>query len=257
MKIKVLVENIAAGRLKAEWGLSYIVESDEKILFDTGSSELFLKNAEFFRENIQDIEKVVLSHGHWDHGTGLQYLKDKKLYAHPGIFKKRFHGKREIGLPFEENLFSKNNLEVIYSKEPVKVSENIIFLGQIPRITDFESRATVFTDDSDRKDFVEDDSCIAVVEKDKLNVISGCAHSGIVNTIEYAKKVTGVDDINLVVGGFHLQGNDQQTRKTIDYFKSVKINKVIPSHCNKFPALVYFYNEFKTEPLKVGDILEF
>jgi 7,8-dihydropterin-6-yl-methyl-4-(beta-D-ribofuranosyl)aminobenzene 5'-phosphate synthase len=100
MKLTVLVENIASGRLKAEWGLSYQIESDERILFDTGASDLFLKNAEILHVDLNKIEKVLLSHGHWDHGTGLQYLENKKIYGHTNIFMERYSGKRSIGLPF-------------------------------------------------------------------------------------------------------------------------------------------------------------
>lgn len=254
MKVTVLVENIANGKLQAEWGLSYIVESDEKILFDAGASDLFLKNAAKLEETIEDIEKVVLSHGHWDHGTGLQYLQGKNIYAHSAIFMERFSGSRSIGLPFSRDFIEANN-SLILKDGPQKITENITFLGEIPRGSKLENVAGYFTDKEGNQDFVPDDSAIVIEEDGALNIITGCAHSGLINTINYAIKVTGNDDINSVIGGFHLLGNDEITTETIKYLREKKVRKIYPSHCNQFPALAEFYTVFGSKPLKTGDIL--
>ena len=255
MKIKVLVENIASGKMRAEWGLSYLIESDERILFDTGASDLFMHNAAILGESLEEVEKVVLSHGHWDHGTGLQYLQSKTLYAHEAIFKERYSGPRSIGLPFTRE-FLEERMTLSLSKGPQKVSENITFLGEIPRESRLENSAGHFTDKEGSPDLVEDDSGIAVTEKGRLIVITGCAHAGVINTIEHAKKLTGISQVAAVVGGFHLQGNDEITTETIRYLKEHHISRVYPSHCNQFPALVAFHNKFGSQPLKVGDTLE-
>jgi 7,8-dihydropterin-6-yl-methyl-4-(beta-D-ribofuranosyl)aminobenzene 5'-phosphate synthase len=254
MKLTVLVENIASGRLKAEWGLSYLIESDETVLFDTGASDLFLHNAELLHVDLNLIDKVLLSHGHWDHGTGLQYLENKKIYAHTNIFMERFSGKRSIGLPFSrESLESKNQL--ILDNKPQKISENIIFLGEIPRKSKLKNAGGMFTDSEGNFDDVPDDSAIVVVENGEINIITGCAHAGLINTVDYAMKVSGIRKINSVIGGFHLLGNDEITTETIKYLKDKKVKKVYPSHCNQFPALVEFYGAFHSHPLRSGDIL--
>ncbi|MDD3386780.1 MAG: MBL fold metallo-hydrolase [Candidatus Pacebacteria bacterium] len=254
MKLTVLVENIASGRLKAEWGLSYLIESDETILFDTGASDLFLKNAELLRVDFELVQKVLLSHGHWDHGTGLQYLENKKIYAHTNIFMERFSGKRSIGLPFSrEFLESKNQL--ILDDQPQKISDNIIFLGEIPRKSKLKNAGGQFTDSEGNFDNVPDDSAIVVIENGAINIITGCAHAGLINTVDYAVKVSGIKKINSVIGGFHLLGNDEITTETIKYLKDKKVKKVYPSHCNQFPALTEFYAAFHSQPLRSGDIL--
>lgn len=254
MKLTVLVENIANGRLQAEWGLSYIVESDERILFDAGASDLFLRNAEKLQEDIEGIEKVVLSHGHWDHGTGLQYLEGKKIYGHTAIFMERYSGKRSIGLPFtKESIEEKNTL--ILEDGPQKISENITFLGEIPRKSKLQNVAGYFTDKDGNQDFVSDDSGIIIEEEGALNIITGCAHAGLINTIDYAIKITGNENINSVIGGFHLLGKDEITTETIKYLREKKVGKIYPSHCNQFPALAEFYTVFGCKPLRTGDIL--
>jgi len=101
MTITILTENVAGGTLAAEHGLSYLIEHDnKKILWDTGHSDVFLRNAEKLNINLDEVETVVLSHGHWDHGNGLKHLKGKVLLTHPNSFIKRFRkgGTENIGL---------------------------------------------------------------------------------------------------------------------------------------------------------------
>jgi 7,8-dihydropterin-6-yl-methyl-4-(beta-D-ribofuranosyl)aminobenzene 5'-phosphate synthase len=89
MKITILVENTASLNFQAEHGLSYLIEDDCEVLFDTGHSDLFLKNAKKLNVDLRSIKVIVLSHGHWDHGNGLKYLNEKKLICHPNAFQKR------------------------------------------------------------------------------------------------------------------------------------------------------------------------
>ena len=128
MKLTVLSENIAGSKFLAEHGLSYLIECNgERIMFDTGSSDVFIKNAELLGIDIEkDIEKIVLSHGHWDHGDGLRFLANKTLITHPGSFKKRFGKSSQtfIGLALSrEEIISKFNL--VESKKPFEISKNI------------------------------------------------------------------------------------------------------------------------------------
>ncbi len=85
MKINILSENMAGGKFIAEHGLSYLLEIDgEQILFDSGHTDVFLRNAKMFGLDIQkNVQKIILSHGHWDHGDGLQIHENKTLITHP------------------------------------------------------------------------------------------------------------------------------------------------------------------------------
>ncbi len=260
MKITVLTENMAGRELLAEHGLSYIVEhGNRKILFDTGHTDVYIRNAAKLGIDIhKEIGTVVLSHGHWDHGNGLQYLENKELITHPSAFIKRYHRNADDNLGLS---LSKEQLEqkfrVVTSKKPLPVSEHMIYLGEIPRHNDFESQTTSFVDDKGSDDFVPDDSAIAVIQDNELIIITGCSHAGICNIIAYAINVTGIDRIRAVIGGFHLKQNNKQTEETIHYLKHLKIELVYPSHCTELPALAAFYYKFGVPQVKTGMIFEF
>ncbi|NLT51346.1 MAG: MBL fold metallo-hydrolase [Ignavibacteria bacterium] len=260
MKLTVLTENTAGSIFGAEHGLSYFIEYDGmNILFDTGHSDLFLRNAEKLKIDIAEkADLIVLSHGHWDHGDGLRYISNKTLLTHPDAFIKRFrkNGKTNIGLALiKEELESKFNL--ITYREPHFISDKIVFLGEIPRLNSFESKTTTFKDEKGEEDFVIDDSALAVIKNNQLIIVSGCAHSGICNICEYAKKVTGINKINSVIGGFHLKFNNKQTAETIEYLKNENPSQIIPSHCTELPALSAFFIEFGINHLKTGNIINF
>ena len=254
MRLFVLTDNTAGGYFLAEHGLSYFIECGNKnILFDTGHTDVFIKNAELLRLNLDKTKTVVLSHGHWDHGNGLKYLKNKKLICHPSSFIKRYRKNDSLNigldLSYEE---TKKRFEIIESKEPYSISDKIIFLGEIPRLNSFESKATTFVDENQNEDYVIDDSALAITVKDELVVVSGCSHSGICNIVEYAKSVSGIEKVKVVFGGFHLKKIDTQTKETINYFKRNGIKEIHPSHCTELPALAAFYNEFKIKQVKTG-----
>jgi 7,8-dihydropterin-6-yl-methyl-4-(beta-D-ribofuranosyl)aminobenzene 5'-phosphate synthase len=260
MKINILTENCAGGHFLAEHGLSNLIEiDDQKILFDTGHSDVFLKNARQLGFDIEnEVKTIVLSHGHWDHGDGLKYLQNKKLIAHPGAFIRRFRKKdfSPVGLSLTKKEME-DRFNLTETKTPVQISENLWFLGEIPRNNNFEAKSTSFVDDLGNNDFVQDDSALAAVVNQRLVVITGCSHSGICNIVEQAKKVTGVSDVMAVLGGFHLQEQNEQTRKTIEYFKTNQIEQVFPSHCTELPALAAFYDAFQSRQIKTGMVLEF
>ncbi len=254
MKLTILTENVAGGTFAAEHGLSYLIECDnQKILLDVGHSDVFLRNAEKLNINLDEVETVVLSHGHWDHGNGLKYLQNKILVCHPGSFIKRYRkgGTENIGLDLTFKELEKK-FKFIQSIEPYSISDKIIFLGGIPRLNSFESKSTTFVDENQNDDFLPDDSAIAVIEGNELVVVSGCSHSGICNIVEYAKEVTGIEKVKAVFGGFHLKENNNQTKETINYFKQNNIKAIHPSHCTELPALSAFYNEFKIKQIKTG-----
>jgi 7,8-dihydropterin-6-yl-methyl-4-(beta-D-ribofuranosyl)aminobenzene 5'-phosphate synthase len=260
MKLTILTENVAGGKFLAEHGLSYLIEIDgEQILFDTGHSDVFLKNAIKLGIDIhKNIQKIILSHGHWDHGDGLLFLDKKTLITHPTSFVKRFrkNDKSPVGLRFSrEEVENKSNL--IESKTPIQITKNLYFLGEIPRENQFESKTTSFELENGEDDFIVDDSALAAIIENKLVVITGCSHSGICNICEHAKKVTGISKIKAVIGGFHLKSQNLQTKETIKYFKRNRIENIYPSHCTELPALVEFYSHFKLGQIKTGMVFRF
>jgi 7,8-dihydropterin-6-yl-methyl-4-(beta-D-ribofuranosyl)aminobenzene 5'-phosphate synthase len=259
MKLTVLTENTAGAGFLAEHGLSYLIESNgHKLLFDCGHSGCFLKNAaKMGLQLATEIQTVVLSHGHWDHGDGLRYMEGKTLVAHPSIFMKRYRKDdlSYIGLTLQQNELQEK-FWLTLSEKPFSITQNICFLGSIPRVKIFESQSTSFVDDKGMPDFVPDDSALAIVENGVLMVVTGCSHAGICNIVEYAKKVTQTEKVGAVIGGFHLKHENAQTRETIEYFKQSNIQHIYPSHCTELPALCAFQKAFGISQLKTGQVLE-
>lgn len=258
MKIAILAENTAWQGFGAQHGLSYVIEHQQnRLLFDTGHSHLFLDNAKKMGIDVQSLQTVVLSHGHWDHGNGLQFLSQKKLFCHPDVFMKRYRQSDHsyIGLKLSEQQIEQQ-FDLKTSKKPLEVSQNVFFLGEIPRKNDFEAQTTTFVDQKGAPDFVPDDSGLAIVQHGELIVISGCAHAGICNTVQHARQITGIQKVKAVLGGFHLKQADTQTQQTIDFLKNNNIENVIPSHCTRLPALCAFRRVWQFEQNKAGMQIE-
>ena len=259
-KIAVLTDNRSDGKYLHEHGFSLYITTDtnQKILFDTGQSDIFLKNAEKLKIDINNVDVVVLSHGHWDHGNGLSFLINKTLICHPDCFIKRYRKWTMLNIGLNASLEkTQERFNLILSKKPYTVSENVIFLGEIPRKNSFEAKSTPFRLQNKKDDFVYDDSGLVIISGLGLIVISGCAHSGICNTVEYAKEITGIEKVHAVIGGFHLKKVDDIALKTIEYFKNNNIDNVYPGHCVKDCVMETFSKQFSNKPISAGVILNF
>ena len=208
MKITILTDNyVDSQKLKAEHGWSVLIEAgNEKILLDTGQSGLLLSNAKILGIDLKQITGIVLSHGHYDHTGGLlsllQYLdREIKVYAHPLIFQEKFSRykdfnnsitNRYIGIPETIQTYEKNGAKFLLSKEPVRISENMYFSGQIDRddknVNDNSEDSLLVKENNDFiKDPLYDDTSIFVTLPGLLIVVTGCAHSGILNILNKAK----------------------------------------------------------------------
>ena len=239
---------------ESEHGLAFFIETGhKKIIFDTGSSDLFIKSAALLGISLGEADMIVLSHGHWDHGNGLVHLEGLPLVCHPGCFVKRYRksGEGDLGLSLsEEELRSRYTIQTY--KEPHKLCEHTWFLGEIPRWNSYEAKSTKYILEGGEEDFIMDDSGLACVTDQGLVVISGCAHAGICNMVEYAMAVTGESKVAAVIGGFHLRAVNNQTRRTISYLKNLGVERVIPSHCTFDPALEEFHKVFGKKELQTG-----
>lgn len=248
MKITLLTENQVSAKAwdtcLAEWGFSAYIETNGiNILFDTGTTDVYLRNAKSLGINLEDADFIVLSHYHIDHTGGLkhhQFKSKKKMIMHPQIIEK---------LPPEESKKYKKDFEIITSEKPLEFAKDIYYLGQIPRSNNFEKGKC-----EDEEMF--DDSAIAIKTEKGAVIVSGCSHSGICNISEYAKKVTG-QKLHAVIGGFHLFEDDEKAVDgTIEYFKTDTPEHLYPMHCVDFPTLARFRSEFNITKKSTGDVIE-
>jgi len=187
MKLVVLSDAKAMDGYGSEHGLSFLIEVDHiRILFDTGASDLFIRNAEKIGIDLGDVDAIVLSHGHFDHGDGLQYVDGNTLVCHPGCFVKRYRkeGGVNLGLALTKKEIERK-FKLKTSRDPLRLSEHLYFLGEIPRVNDFEAISTRYMLEGGEEDHVIDDSGLACITDKGLVVVSGCAHSGICNIIEH------------------------------------------------------------------------
>lgn len=245
-------------QLENEHGLSLYIEVDGyKILLDAGQTDIFKKNAKKLGVNLDDLDTIVLSHGHYDHGNGLKHI-DKKipLICCPGCdcyrVSKRTGNYGELNQKVEE---LSEKFDLIQTTEPYKITENIFFLGQIERKTDFETKSFPMTKEDGTDDAAIDDTGIAIKTSKGLIVISGCAHSGICNTVEFAKKITGERNILAVMGGFHLKNVDESTLETISYMQNNNVQGVYLAHCTSDEVCQEFEKRmpYRAKTMRVGE----
>ena len=239
----------------AEHGFSAVIrttagEKTRMMLFDFGYSEIGAAfNAKALGVPMGEIEEIALSHGHSDHIGGFRELVGLigrpgiELVAHPSAFKasryiKFAEGHKALFPPFTKKMAESAGATVVEAKEPRPMLDgDVLFLGEIPRRTEFEKGhpAAYFEREGvEQKDDIEDDSSIAMHLKGKgLIVISGCAHAGIVNTLRHARAVTGIDPVHAVIGGFHLNGPlfEPAVERTIEALREIAPRYIVPTHC--------------------------
>lgn len=256
VKIVVLNDNRRSNPIyENEHGMSIYIECyDKKILFDSGQTDIFMKNAKKLGLDLNKLDAIVMSHGDYDHGNGFKYLNVKvPLICHPDYAKTRISKRtgNYNGLNQTRDEL-KSKYDLIETKEPYYIDDNIIFLGEIERNNDFETEANLpaYTEDGQTYQFL-DDSGLCINTKDGLIVISGCSHSGICNTIEYAKKLTGNKKVLAAMGGFHLKNIDSQTEKTIEYMKNNKVKNIFCAHCTSDIVCEEFQKKLPAETIIV------
>ena len=242
----------------AEWGLSILVETDEvNILLDTGRSISAAYNADSLGINLSRIDKIVLSHGHFDHTGGLRQVlrkmsKKVEIIAHPDIWTAKYSrraGKdRYIGIPFQRQELESLGANFNLTTKPVKITDNIMTTGEIPMVTDYEEidpELVVKEDTGWQPDKLLDDRALIINTEPGLVVILGCAHRGIINTLYSAQQLTGVKRVHTVLGGCHLiSASPERIRSTIAALKELGVQKLGVSHCTGLPAAVIMAQEF-------------
>ncbi len=284
LNITVLLENEASSpNLRSEHGLSLLLSCEGKtFLFDAGESDAFLHNAEILGANLDAVGTVVLSHGHHDHTGGLEHALQRfagharragecsrlpmpEIVLHPDALLPRRKTAAEkdpgkyIGMP-EQTIALLQSRPLRMGTTPLQLTENLLYLGEIPR-KHLENQALlgeIKRPGGYEPDRILDDSALVYTLKangeKNLVVIAGCAHSGIINIVEQAKALTGVDRVRAVIGGMHMKdATDAVKQQTLRYFEEQDIALLYGCHCTG-DAL---NGVARQKPLHAGDRLEF
>lgn len=253
LRITTLSENTAGlTGVLAEWGLSVLIQTDAlKILLDTGASISVPHNAPILGVDLSAIDKIVLSHGHYDHTGGLKEVlkhigKQVEVIAHPDIWAKKYRrgGDREryIGIPFPRNELEALGASFTLSKEPVWITDDIVATGEIAMTEEFEEldpHMYVKEDGNWHRDELWDDRALIIKTDKGLVVILGCAHRGAINTLRHAQQITGVELVHTVIGGTHLIGaSEERVLRTATAFQELGVQRVGVSHCTGLPSSI-------------------
>jgi len=247
--------------LVAEHGLSLLIKvfangKAHSILFDAGWSKTgIIHNLNQMEINLREIEGVVLSHGHMDHWGGLAGILGLislpiPVVVHPDVFlSQRFlvlDNGEKIRFPIlKEEIFATTCARIIKNSVPYLIADGLILIsGEIERKVAFEkgiSNAYVEREGKIEPDLMLDDQGLIIYLNNKgLVIITGCAHSGIINTIKYAQKLTGIDSVYAVIGGFHLGGPkfEPVISPTLTELTQIKPEVICPMHCTGFKAIM-------------------
>lgn len=231
-----------------------ISNTKHQVLFDTGLSPWAVTyNVDAIDFDLSCCEMIILSHGHIDHAGGLLGIRKKMnslnipLIVHSDAFKNRVFKFQQSTInlpPPNRSLLVQAGYNIIEKSSPsMLINDTVLVTGEIPRTNDFEKGLPNHYSDTDGKiesdPSINDDQAIILNLKDKgLVIVTGCAHSGIINTINYAKKLTGEDKIYAILGGMHLEGKTFETAisRTVDELTKHNPKFIIPCHCTGFNA---------------------
>jgi 7,8-dihydropterin-6-yl-methyl-4-(beta-D-ribofuranosyl)aminobenzene 5'-phosphate synthase len=261
-RLTILTDNTVPERSDAlgEHGFAAFLETEKgNYLFDTGKGKTVVHNAAVLKKDLKSIKKIVLSHAHGDHTGGLpevlQTLWSKKIdvFAHPDIFADRFRekdGERTYGgIPFVQGYLEKLGAHFVFNKQYVEIEEGVFLTGEVPRETSFEGgdmgKRFVSREGKIEPDIILDDQSLVIHVRNGIVIVLGCAHAGIINVINHAIKMSGVDEIYGIIGGTHIGlSGDAQRDKTIEALRDYKIEHLMPTHCTGAEAMACMKNSF-------------
>ena len=263
-RITILCENTAipARGILGEHGFAALIETPAgRYLFDTGQGNTLLQNAAALGLDLARLDKIMLSHGHFDHTGGLaEVLKltgPIDVHAHPDIFSKRYaliKNRRTQTLRPAHNPTAAGKLQrlgarLVFNTAFTRIAGNLYLTGEVPRSSAFEkpdSRLVIKKAGNIVPDLLKDDQSAILKTRKGLVVIFGCAHAGMINTLQHVRQHLPDDKIYMVIGGTHLGFlSDAQVAESIDCLRGFAIEKIGVSHCTGGRASLALMNAFR------------
>ena len=254
-RITVLVDNyVRRPGLLAEHGWACWIETSTcRVLFDTGQGHALLYNASELGVPLEQTDAIVLSHGHYDHTGALEAVLKlapaARVYAHPAAFEAKYGrgtggSAHEIGIPDDRpGILERIADRLVSTIAPTEVCRDVQVTGQIARTTGFEDPGGPFYLDKScqHPDPLVDDQALVIRTAAGTAVVLGCAHAGVINTLEYVARLANRAAIHTVIGGMHLgAASDERIDRTIGELRRRDIKRIVAAHCtgaNAFAAL--------------------
>ncbi|HHW61158.1 MAG TPA: MBL fold metallo-hydrolase [Syntrophomonadaceae bacterium] len=262
--ISILVENTTPiPGLIGEYGFSALVKVNEQaFLFDTGSGKALFSNAAQMGIRLDEVDDLVISHGHFDHtGAVLSFLQTasgKTVYCHPHTFTRRYslagQSRREISALFTREQVQQAGARLVLIEQFTAIHPGVYLTGTVPRQNSFEQLENHFFAEIDGElvlDQLKDDMAMVIDHPEGLIIISGCAHAGMVNIIDYARQQTGRNKVQAFIGGTHLlAASDERLQQTISYLQDQTVQQLVLCHCTGFHATSTLYQALDQQVIK-------
>lgn len=269
LSVTIVVNNfVSRSGMKGEHGLSLLLELEEAhvkntILLDTGQTpEILLHNLRASNFKPSDISTVIMSHGHYDHTGGLMGLLEGsdsvfEVIACASAWGDRFNNNKDmkqIGSGFTDKEIVERGGKYREINQPYRISDHLIVSGPIGKTEPCEENKTFLrsTDEGFILDTFQDDMALIVdLGRQGLFILTGCCHSGIINTIRHGIKITGNKKVKGLLGGLHLINAEyQRLMTTRDFLKTIDCDFIAPIHCSGFESTCYLRRE-------LGDVVKF
>jgi len=276
IRLSVVCENSVGRPIAAlgEHGFSCLIETQNGCwLFDAGNGSTLLHNLQVLGHDPHRIDGVILSHGHRDHTGGLKpllaHIGPRPVYLHAGAFRRRFwqgvHERREIGLPWQRAALETLGAKLVLVDGLSEVSPQLTVSGPLPRKHSQEAGDPhLVVEDAVAGEYCpdpfDDDMALAITTSRGLAIVFGCAHAGLMNTVDFLREAFAGQPIHMLIGGTHLgPASDEQFAATLDYLDRLPFDRLGLSHCTGQMRAAELYARYPNKVFfaSVGTSLEF
>ncbi|WP_305045838.1 MBL fold metallo-hydrolase [Geoalkalibacter sp.] len=274
LSFTILCENTVGRPVAAvgEHGFACLIETAAGTsLFDTGQGLGLLQNARALRKDLAQVDRVILSHGHYDHAGGLPDLLrlrgETEVVAHPGIFVERWWAglgpRRFIGIPYQRAYLESLGGRFRFEKSFAPIADGMWVTGDVPRHHSLEKGDPhmIIVDESGRElpDPLCDDLSLVLETAKGPVVVLGCAHAGLINILRHVRERTGWKKIHAVIGGTHLMAaSDELFEETVRALDDFGVDKIAAAHCTGLPRAAQLHARFGSRFIfaAVGTVIE-
>ncbi len=256
--LTVLCENSVAGPFGLIGEHGWAIHADifgRSILFDTGQGQGILPNSRLLNIDLKNLDTIVLSHGHYDHTSGLpdvlRECGEIDVYGHEDCLIDRYWTKdndsREIGIRFKRSYLNSLGARFRFIREFTEIFDGIYLTGEVPRVTPFEpvdpNMKVPGPDGSMTQDELLDDQSMIIDTDQGLTIVLGCAHAGLVNILTHVAEHLPDRPIHTVVGGTHLGfAEKQQFDATMEALDRFAIKRLGAGHCTGLANAARLFN---------------